>query len=72
MKSFVHCLLPQLMQVTEEYQTNHKSNFTDESLYMQKGSKMQLFALLSYHASIKNLHKLPSFNLLQAKVCTLL
>lgn len=36
MKSFVRWLLPQFMQVTEEYLINHKSNFTGDSLYMQK------------------------------------
>lgn len=36
MKSFVHWLLPQFMQVAEEYLINHKSNFTGDSLYMQK------------------------------------
>lgn len=75
MKSFVHWLLPQLIQVTEEYLTNHKSNFTGHSLYMQKDLRLTdafFFALLSYHASIKNLHKLPVLNLLQAKVCILL
>lgn len=62
------------MQVTEEYQSNHKSNFTGDGLYMQKDLRPRdkgFFALLSYHASIKNLHNLPVFNLLQAKVCTL-
>lgn len=40
MKSFVHWLLPQLIQVTEEYLTNHKSNFTGDSLYMQKDLRL--------------------------------
>lgn len=41
MKDFVHWLLPQLPQVTEEYQTNDKSNFTGDSLYIQKDLRLR-------------------------------
>lgn len=41
MKSFVHQLLPQLMQIPEENQSNHKSNFTGDSTYMQKYMRLR-------------------------------
>lgn len=41
-EEFCALIFPQLMRITEENKSNHKSNFTGDSTYMQKdmGSEM--------------------------------
>jgi len=41
MKNFGYRPLPQLVQITEENQSNHKSNFTGDSTDVQKHMRLR-------------------------------